>query len=138
MIPMPLDSKCNPLIKKTHADHVNACDYAKICLAIHQIAPDKYEEFDKWLFNNHNQTKPYSTVLEYAEGITSKDSINEAMNSQPVLDQLATNIEVYKLNSKNGNTSIMPQAIIKSRVMFGPPPSVETMENLLNQFLDLK
>ena len=138
MIPMPLDSKCNPLIKTTHADHVNACDYTKICLAIHQIAPDKYEEFDKWLFNNHNQIKPYSTVLEYAEGITSKDSINEAMNSQPVLDQLATNIEVYKLNSKNGNTSIMPQAIIKSRVMFGPPPSVEALENLLNQFLDLK
>jgi len=138
MIPMPLDSKCNPLIKTTHADHINACNYAKICLAVHQIAPDKYDEFDKWLFNDHNKIKSYSSVLKYAEGITSKDSIIKAMDSQLVLDQLATNIEVYKLNSKNGDTSIMPQAIIKSRVMFGPPPSAEALESLLNQFLDLK
>ena len=135
---MPLDSKCNPLIKTTHADHINACNYAKICLAVHQIAPDKYDEFDKWLFNDHNKIKSYSSVLKYAEGITSKDSIIKAMDSQLVLDQLATNIEVYKLNSKNGDTSIMPQAIIKSRVMFGPPPSAEALESLLNQFLDLK
>ena len=64
--------------------------------------------------------------------------MNETINSQSLLDQLATNIEVYNLNSKNGKTTIMPQTIIKNRVMFGPPPSTQALEKILIQTLDLK
>ena len=138
MVPMPLDSKCNPLIKTTQKDHINACTYAKICLAVHQISPEKYDEFDNWLFSNHNSAKPLSTVRNYAERILGKNILDETINSQSVLDQIATNIEVYNLNSTNGGTTIMPQAIIKNRVMFGPPPSAQALENILIQILDLK
>ena len=138
MIPMPLDSKCNPLIKTTQKDHINACNYAKICLAVHQISPRKYEEFDTWLFSNHNFPKQLSKVREYAEKIVGEKILNETINSQSLLDQLATNIEVYNLNSKNGKTTIMPQTIIKNRVMFGPPPSTQALEKILIQTLDLK
>ena len=138
MIPMPLDSKCNPLIKTTQKDHINACNYAKICLAVHQISPGKYEEFDTWLFSNHNFPKQLSKVREYAEKIVGEKILNETINSQSLLDQLATNIEVYNLNSKNGKTTIMPQTIIKNRVMFGPPPSTQALEKILIQTLNLK
>ncbi|MDP6893394.1 MAG: vitamin K epoxide reductase family protein [Verrucomicrobiota bacterium] len=138
MIPMPLDSKCNPRIKSTQKDHINACNYAKICLAVHQVSPGKYDEFDQWLFSNHNSAKTLSTVREHAEKIIGKKILDETINSQSVLDQLATNIEVYNLNSNNGGTTIMPQSIIKNRVMFGPPPSAETFEKILIQILDLK
>lgn len=138
MVPMPLDSKCNPRIKTTQKDHINACNYAKICLAVHQVSPGKYDEFDKWLFSDHNSTKPLSTVRKYAEEIAGEKIFNETINSQSVLDQLATNIEVYNLNSNNGGTTIMPQSIIKNRVMFGPPPSAQALEKILIQILDLK
>ena len=138
MVPMPLDSKCNPRIKTTQKDHINACNYAKICLAVHQVSPGKYDEFDKWLFSDHNSTKPLSTVRKYAEEIAGKKIFNETIDSQSVLDQLATNIEVYNLNSNNGGTTIMPQSIIKNRVMFGPPPSAQALEKILIQILDLK
>ena len=138
MVPMPLDSKCNPRIKTTQKDHINACNYAKICLAVHQVSPGKYDEFDKWLFSDHNSTKPLSTVRKYAEEIAGEKIFNETIDSQSVLDQLATNIEVYNLNSNNGGTTIMPQSIIKNRVMFGPPPSAQALEKILIQILDLK
>ena len=138
MVPMPLDSKCNPRIKTTQKDHINACNYAKICLAVHQVSPGKYDEFDKWLFSDHNSIKPLSTVRKYAEEIAGKKIFNETIDSQSVLDQLATNIEVYNLNSNNGGTTIMPQSIIKNRVMFGPPPSAQALEKILIQILDLK
>ena len=135
---MPLDSKCNPLIKTTQKDHINACNYAKICLAVHQISPKKYDEFDNWLFSNHNSAKPLSAVRNYAERILGKNILDKTINSQSVLDQIATNIEIYNLNSTNGGTTIMPQTIVKNRVVFGPPPSAKALENILIQILDLK
>ncbi|MAD23622.1 MAG: hypothetical protein CMO44_05550 [Verrucomicrobiales bacterium] len=138
MVPMPLDNKCNPLIKTTQKDHINACNYAKICLAVHQISPEKYDEFDNWLFSNHNSAKPLSTVRNYAESILGKNILDKTINSQSVLDQIATNIEIYNLNSTNGGTTIMPQTIVKNRVVFGPPPSAQALENILIQILDLK
>ena len=138
MVPMPLDNKCNPLIKTTQKDHINACNYAKICLAVHQISPEKYDEFDNWLFSNHNSAKPLSTVRNYAERILGKNILDKTINSQSVLDQIATNIEIYNLNSTNGGTTIMPQTIVKNRVVFGPPPSAQALENILIQILDLK
>ena len=138
MVPMPLDNKCNPLIKTTQKDHINACNYAKICLAVHQISPEKYDGFDNWLFSNHNSAKPLSTVRNYAERILGKNILDKTINSQSVLDQIATNIEIYNLNSTNGGTTIMPQTIVKNRVVFGPPPSAQALENILIQILDLK
>ncbi len=58
--------------------------------------------------------------------------------TQSELDQIATNIEIYNLNSTNGGTTIMPQTIVKNRVVFGPPPSAQALENILIQILDLK
>ena len=138
MIPMPLDANCNAKFKRTHRDHVDACKYAKICLAVQQIAPAKYEQFDRWLFTNHKTTKPLAKVREHAAELVGAAALNKAVASATVQQQLQQNIRVYELNSKNGNNSSMPQTIIKDQVMFGPPPSDAKLQSILKKTLGLK
>ena len=138
MIPMPLDASCNAKFKRTHRDHVDACKYAKICLAVQQVAPAKYEQFDRWLFTNHKSTKPLAKVREHAAGLVGTAALNKAIASATVQQQLQQGIRVYELNSKNGRNSSMPQTIVGNRVIFGPPPSDAAFQSILKQTLGLK
>jgi hypothetical protein len=138
MIPMPLDANCNANFKRTHRDHVDACKYAKICLALQQVAPTKYEAFDRWLFTDHKTAKPLATVRAHAVGLVGAAALDKAVASAAVQEQLQQNIRAYELNTKNGRNSSMPQTIVKDRVMFGPPPSAAALESILKQTLGLK
>ncbi len=138
MIPMPLDANCNAQFKRTHRNHVDACKYAKICLAVQQIAPAKYDAFDRWLFTNHKTTKPLAKVREHAASLVGAAALNKAVASATVQQQLQQNIRAYELNSKNGKKSLMPQTIIKDQVIFGPPPSDAALQSILKKILGLK
>ncbi|MDB4341894.1 vitamin K epoxide reductase family protein [bacterium] len=138
MIPMPLDANCNAKFKRTHRDHVDACKYAKICLAVQQVAPAKYEQFDRWLFTNHKTTKPLAKVREHAAELVGAAALNKAVASETVQQQLQQNIRVYELNTKNGGNSSMPQTIVGDRVIFGPPPSDAALQSILKKTLGLK
>ena len=138
MIPMPLDANCNAQFKRTGRDHVDACKYAKICLAVQQVAPAKYDAFDRWLFTNHKTTKPLAKVREHAASLVGAAALNKAVASATVQQQLQQNIRAYELNSKNGKKSLMPQTIIKDQVIFGPPPSDTALQSILKEKLGLK
>ena len=138
MIPMPLDANCNAQFKRTHRDHVDACKYAKICLAVQQVAPAKYDAFDRWLFTNHKTTKPLAKVRAHAASLVGAAALNKAVASAAVQQQLQQDIRAYELNSKNGGNSRMPQTIIKDHVIFGPPPSDTALQSILKQRLGLK
>ena len=138
MIPMPLDSNCNAMIKRTGRDHINACKYARICLAVQQVAPAKYREFDRWLFSDHKTAKPLDTVKQHAANLVGAGLLDKAIASATVQQQLQQNIRAYELNSKNGRSSLMPQTIINNQVIFGPPPSAAKLEDAIKQALGLK
>jgi len=138
MIPMPLDAKCNRLMKKTPKDHQNACEYAKLCLAVHHVAPEKYDAFDSWLFSNHRSVKTVATVMKHAQQLVGAEKLKEALQSSTLKKQLESNITAYETTSKTGRKSSMPQTIIGSQVVFGPPPNVEALDKILRQILKLK
>ncbi|MDP6795833.1 MAG: thioredoxin domain-containing protein, partial [Verrucomicrobiota bacterium] len=138
MIPMPLDANCNASFKRTHRDHIDACKYAKICLAVQRIAPAKYDAFDRWLFTDHNTAKKLTMVKAHAAQLVGEAALDKAVASAAVQEQLQQDIRAYELNTKNGRNSQMPQTIIKDRVMFGPPPSAVALESILKQTLGLK
>lgn len=138
MIPMPLDAKCNRLMKRTPKDHQNACEYAKLCLAVHHVAPEKYDGFDSWLFSNHRSVKTVATVMKHVQQLVGAEKLQEALQSSTLKEQLESNITAYETTSKTGRKSSMPQTIIGSQVVFGPPPNVEALDKILRQILKLK
>jgi protein-disulfide isomerase len=131
LIPVPLDANCNKLIEETHEDHVDACKYAKLCLAVHLAAPEKYDAFDRWLFSNHKQVKKLEEVRQHAEKLIGADSLEKALSSAAVREQLQQNIRAYDGES-------MPQTIIEDAIMYGPASSGDEVKAKLKELLNLK
>lgn len=135
LVPVPLDANCNPWVKTTQRDHIDACKYAKICLAVQLLAPDKYDTFDQWLFTDHEKVKTVAAVRSYAENLVGADALGKTIESAEVAAQLKQNFDAYEVNYRNGGKGLLPQTIIKTHVIFGPPPDVETLENIMKQLL---
>ena len=138
LIPMPLDAKCNPVIEETPKDHVDACEYAKICLAVHFSAPEKYEAFDRWLFSDHKQQKKLEEVRQHAAQLVGADALEKALSGKAVQEQLQQNIRAYKFTSEYVKSGSMPQSIIEGRVMYGAADSVDQVKVGLKDILNLK
>ena len=108
-------------------------------LAVQQVAPEKYDAFDQWLFSEHETAKPLELVRNHAEKLVGKEALGQALVSATLQTQLQRNIEISsKLNFKNWNSSNMPQTFIKNQVIFGPPPTAKILEDHLKKEFDLK
>ncbi len=138
LIPMPLDGQCNPVVEETRSTHVDACEYAKICLAVHFSAPEKYEAFDRWLFSDHKQQKKLEVVRQHAAQLVGAEALEKALSSAAVQEQLQQNIRAYKLISETGEETVIPQTVIKDQIMYGPAGSVNAVVAGLKDILDLK
>lgn len=137
MIPMPLDKNCNNLIEETYPVQIDACEYAKICLAVHQVAADKYDSFDRWLFSDIDEKKELNEVRKYAAELAGAEKLEKALYSEALQKQLKQNILVYKLNYKKSN-SVIPQTIVHDHVIFGLSESAEKLQSELQRILKLK
>jgi uncharacterized membrane protein len=137
LIPVPLDANCNPFVKTTQRDHIDACKYAKICLAVQLLAPEKYDAFDQWLFTDHEKVKTVDAVRTHAENLVGKDVLAKTVESAEVAAQLKQDFDAYQVNYRNSGKGLLPQTIINTHVIFGPPPDVETLDKIMKQLLGI-
>ena len=117
---------------------MDACEYAKICLAVHFSAPEKYEAFDRWLFSDHKQQKKLEVVRQHAAQLVGADALEKALSGKAVQEQLQQNVRAYKFTSEYAKNGSMPQSIIEGRVMYGAADSVDQVKDGLKNILNLK
>ncbi len=88
MIPMPLDAQCNPGVPQTSYEHRDACNYAKIGLALWKINPETFFQYDQFMFSLE-----YPPTIEqarsFADGLVSHE-VMETLLADPDNDQLVS------------------------------------------------
>lgn len=122
-LPMPLDSRCNHTVKYTPRDHSNACDYARIGLAIWRADRTKHAEFDHWLFG-YPKVPPVSNVLSHATQLTGAAAFEKAWQDSWIEQQLQFDVKVYELAYQAGRGD-MPQMIVGTNAALGTFPQNE-------------
>jgi uncharacterized membrane protein len=135
-LPVPLDPACNPVLKQTLPAHSNACEYARIALAVHRAAPNEFEQFDEWLFS-----RPALPQLETARAeavkLVGAQALEAALRDGTVDTQIKSNMNVFVASFLRGNGSL-PQIISGDKVATGVFPRVEDIYQLLEQLIGLK
>ena len=79
--------------------------------------------------------KTVASVRSYAENLVGADALGKTIESAEVAAQLKQDFDAYQTNYRNGGKGLLPQTIIKTHVIFGPPPDVETLEKIMKQLL---
>lgn len=116
-LPMPLDPGCNWTVTRHYLPHTNACDYAKIGLAVWRADRAKHHEFDQWLLTGE-KPPPLPETKEHAAQLVGAEAFEKAMRDPWVEGQLKTNVAIYEVAYRAGQGS-MPQLIVGQNVAVG-------------------
>ena len=117
-LPMPLDAACNKVIQQTAPPHANACQYARLALAVWRADPSKMERFNEWVFEP-DEPPGLESVLGYTQEIVGAEALGRAMNDPWVEKQLAQDIAIYEATFKRFGNGAMPQLIVGDNIVFG-------------------
>jgi hypothetical protein len=135
-LPVPLAPECNRSIKLPMAEHTNACEYAKVALGIWRVAPNKFQEFDHWLFKP-GPLPSIEEVKEFATQLVGADSLKLALEDGWVDGQVRRNVDVFVASVVQGNNSL-PQVISGNKVASGIFRGTNDVYILIDQLLGLK
>ncbi len=134
---MPLDSACNPLVERTPDEHANACQYARLGLAVFRARPPAFREFDDWLFASE---APPSLDHARAKGVEliGTQALERALADPWVNEQIQSSVALYRANAlaADGDTRI-PQLMIGDVVVRGPIGSADELFHLLERHTSL-
>ena len=126
-LPMPIDSNCNRLVKKTQRAHLNSCNYARLGLAVWLSDRNKVEEFNDWVFDPP-RPPALNLAYQYASKLVGTELLNESLQDPWVVSQIKQDVEIYAMNYQTTHKDAMPQLIIGQSISAG---SIKESEKLI-------
>lgn len=133
-LPMPLDSQCNPLIRRTHPTASNACVYARLGLAVWRADRKKFQQFDQFMFSRP-VPPPVSEASDYAANLVGADTLGRALADPWIEERLRLNISLYHTNALVLQSGAMPQLVLGNKAVSGSLNSPGELIRLLNEHL---
>jgi len=127
---------CNPSILLTATANRDACEYAKMALAVWRSKPRAFAEFDDWLFASATPP-PLSEVRAKAEGLIGKEALKSTLTGSWVDRQLKTDVALYQANLKSTGDGRLPQLMVGGVITHGAIDDQEELSKLLEQNLHL-
>jgi hypothetical protein len=135
-IPMPMSTNCNHLIPGNFNSSSNACDYARLGLAVWRAKPEVHRQFDDWVFAPE-VPEPVEKVKEYAVQLVGADKLEAALADPWIEAQIQTDCLLHQANWNATGKPAMPQLILGNAISLGPLNSVEHLSILLNRYIGL-
>ncbi len=122
MCPVPLNRQCNPHVTYDSAKHADACDLARLALAVWQADRSKFAEFDAWIFAS--PVPPTAAAArEQAIGLVGEDQLVAQLYSGKLRERLAIGPKLYKLFG----AGTVPKLVLPTGLLVGPGDSTEAV-----------
>lgn len=134
LLPMPLNSDCNPHWKKTEKRFLESCDLAKLALAVFRCDKEKFVEFDKWLFEP-SKPRLLVDVRAHAESLVDAQQLDQAL-ADPWIDEFISMTTDAYASSDAERIPVLLSPGFSSVV--GRPGSEEELMEILETELGLK
>lgn len=133
VLPVPLESSCNPHLPQGVKDHANACKLAALSLRVWQADPDQFAEFHRALFDCRDQPYEVAEALAYSLVESARLESSDKTWVKALMEQ---NVADYA--SFVHETPVMPKLLIRGNLMLhGKTKDVDTLDALLQEQLGL-
>lgn len=90
---VPLEGKCNDTVSSTSSTHRNACELAKIAIAVWRVSPGQFKQFHDWMFE---RTRSPSEARRYAEELVGKDRLEAELKLPHAESYISRHVDLYK------------------------------------------
>lgn len=141
LLPVPLDATCNQWMQraniKTLSDHENACQYARIGLAVWLVNRKSYQKFDNWIFKT-KEPPPIDMARSYAKSLIGEKKLDKALADTWVNETLQLAGAIHEANYNKHGTLKMPQLMIGNLFVAGQTNDINILYQLLEKRFGLK
>lgn len=134
VLPVPLESSCNPHLPQGVKDHENACHFAKLALKVWRADASMFAEFHRNLFDF--QGMPAEAAAALASSLVGEEKMTVDHDAW-VNAILSQNVADYQIFIQK--TPVMPKLLLKDSVMVqGLVNEKNALEALLEEYLGLE
>jgi hypothetical protein len=109
---------------------MQACDYARLGLAIRRVGLEPYEQYDQWFFNL-SKTPSLEEARQHAIQLIGKAALDKNITDPWIDKTIQTSVAIYAKNDKEIHSLQLPQLIIGNAVIAGPIHGVDQLVNVL-------
>jgi uncharacterized membrane protein len=127
-IPVPMNAECNPTVAETKPDFVDACELARLAVAVWRIAPSKFEEFHEFLLVGP-KAPPASVARGVAARLVGEQRLSNHLESGIPQRYLQKNVEMYERVGKG----IIPKLLFPNTTLVGEIGSVDTLVEMIER-----
>lgn len=136
-LPLPLDANCNHVVPRTPRAHLNACEYAKLGLAVWRTKKESFAQFDSWVFAPPRPLD-IDQVKQYAAQLVGQANLERALTNEWVASQIQTDVAIYEANRKEMRSGAMPQLILGESISVGSLKQVDQLYQMIGESFGLK
>jgi len=140
LCPAPLNTKCNPYVKRDVDAFKNSCELAQIGLAVWVAKRDAYLAFDNWMFTFESgdfwRPRKLEPTKAKAVELVGQEKFDAAMSDPWIGQYLKTCVEIYGKTIQNGKGGI-PKLIFGSRWVIPETYEADDLMMILQNSLDL-
>ena len=127
-LPVPLDAACNRTVTSTAPEHADACEIARIAVAVWRVNRAKFAEFHSWVFDPNHRPSAAET-LQHAGELVGDKAIQDELNKPTAAADITRHVELYE---RVGSGSL-PKIIFTASTVSGSVDSASTLIDMINQ-----
>jgi protein-disulfide isomerase len=128
-VPVPLHPECNPAVPVADPRHGQACMMARLALAVWVAEAEKFEEFDRWLFERHGASA--AEARKEAERLVGVEVLRGALGSAAVARRLEGGVGLYRMLGAHK----LPELLLPEALLWGRVPGIEDLMQILESQL---
>jgi uncharacterized membrane protein len=134
LLPMPLDKSCNVHVEETEPRFQDACELARLALAVWKADRMKFAEFDRRLFEPE-QPRPLAEARAKAVSLIGQENLAAALRDPEIEKTLQRNIAAYDRSTAGRIPVILSPEFA---TIVGRPADAEELFGILETELKLQ
>ncbi len=125
-LPVPLDSACNRTVGYTAPEHAEACEIAKIAVAVWRCSRRQFPPFHSWLFE---QARTAAEARQHAAELVGEKALQEELALPHAGNYIAKHVELYE---RVGSGSL-PKILFPRSTVSGSVESASTLIDMITR-----
>lgn len=128
VLPVPMNTACNPSVTRDHAVHLEACQLSELAVAMWRCDAAKFSEWHRWMFEGKDSPN-YVTALAKATELVGKDRLEKELKKKTAKAYVKSHCKMYQ--TLNGGP--IPKILFPRRAIQGEFTAVDTLTTMIKE-----
>jgi protein-disulfide isomerase len=127
-LPVPLDAACNRAVGYTAPEHAEACEIAKIAVAVWRVSRKQFAPFHSWLFDP-SYRRTAAEARQHAAELVGETALQQELALPHAANYIAKHVELYE---RVGSGSL-PKVLLPNSTVSGSVESAPTLIDMITR-----